>query len=124
MKNEFVTLEQAVALKELGFREECAAHYPFDKELHLKWRYYGNMSTHPLNTIQAPLKQQAFQFFREKYNLLANVNIRTWFISKITDNDLILTKVYDELTNTYEEAENACIDKLIELVKQQDNDKD
>lgn len=69
MEKEFVTYEQALALKELGFDEPCFTHY-------LKKILLNNLVT--VDTINskfdnsrcsAPLYQQAFRFFREKYNL-------------------------------------------------------
>ena len=68
----------------------------------------------------APTYQQAFRFFREKYNLFGQVNIRTYYIYEIS-NDGIAIKMasqYDKLLNTYEEAELECLKKLIELIKQ------
>jgi hypothetical protein len=83
--------------------------------------------------IMAPLKQQVFRWFRDR-RILGEVRpIDDWndwgfliserdfqspfYISYSTDMDF---KEYP----TYEEAENACIDKLIEIAKQQTNDKD
>ena len=145
MEKEFCTYEQALALKELGFDEPCLAFYdgknaesfyfnnirdasgdyiPFQKHDRLKW--FG-----------APTFSQAFRWFREKYNLHAEI---TWSpsyeyepgqwsdaIYEITIVNVSYTKEWEaespdmQRANgrqlSYEEAENACLDKLIEIVK-------
>ena len=65
MNKEFLPYEQALALKELGFDEPCFGSYdPFgSKQLSCSGIYtYGNC-------IAAPLYQQAFSWFREKYGI-------------------------------------------------------
>jgi hypothetical protein len=117
MKNEFVIYEQALALKELGFDEPCFSFYiDVDNFLYTnqKWLNY-NLND---KRISAPLYQQAFRWFREKHNLVFN------FISynivkpgeyhwSITWNDEAKAS---GIVKTYEEAEQACLDKLIEIV--------
>lgn len=123
MIKEFVTYEQALAVKELGYNEECFAYY-YNKELSFGVRTsYGEV-------VESPLKSQVFRWFRDR-RILGEVRpIDDWnhwgflisekdcqspfYISYSTDMDF---KEY----YTYEEAENACINKLIELAKQQDN---
>jgi hypothetical protein len=119
MEKEFVNYNQALALKELRFDEPCLAFYdgkntesfyfnnlrdasgdyiPFKKHDRLKW--FG-----------APLYQQVFRWFREKYDLnYVIVKAESWFYTINGCNT-------QEGFNIYEEAENACIDKLIEIVK-------
>ena len=125
MEKEFVSYEQAVALKELGFEYEKFYNY-----------------TSPMTNL-APLKQQVFRWFREKYNLHYRITYYDpikaiefqadyqGFLYKTSaasfDGSLYLPhqsywKLKDNPYSTYEEAENACIDKLIELAKQQDNE--
>jgi hypothetical protein len=122
MENEFVTYEQALALKELGFDWGTYEHY----DSHTK--EICDIMKH----VRAPLKQQVFRWFRDR-RILGEVRpIDDWnhwgflisekdcqspfYISYSTDMDF---KEY----YIYEEAENACIDKLIEIAKQQDNGK-
>jgi hypothetical protein len=127
MEKEFGTYEQALALKELGFDEEC-----FGEWLNLKIGKYLRLNeedsfwniTSLSANIKAPLKQQIFRWFREngfEYNIMkdhSDLN-RGYFydiwlgVKFIIETDYIFT--------TYEEAENACIDKLIEVAKQQSN---
>jgi hypothetical protein len=112
MEKEFVTYEQALALKELGFKEDClASYYHAGKRLGI-----GEYINHGNYTILAPLKQQVFRWFREKY---ADVLVKDYGLiphfTMISNMFLDSNKIW-----TYEEAENACIDKLISLCKQQD----
>jgi len=147
MDKEFVSYEIALALKELGFNEECFGCYQlselrdYKKGLEVSWI----MTLNTLNgyriyddetQMSAPLKQRVFRWFREKYNIQGYIYSSTvrgnkegtkqftgyvWNINGI-DIPFISTDARDELHDTYEEAENACIDKLIEICKQQDNE--
>jgi hypothetical protein len=130
MDKEFVTYEVALALKELGYDDtpwfgNQASLYDVDGE-HTMYTNYGVMySGLSDGYIPAPLKQQVFRWFREKYEVYATITTETGeglyhhFI--IQGNDAFFT--WSKIYYTYEEAENACIDKLIEIAKQQDNDK-
>lgn len=122
MEKEFVTYEQALALNELGFNEKCLATY--HKELHTIIPIYAEYTNQ--DVIKAPLKQQAFKFFREKYDLSSYIFF--WLrrvgwgydIPSHSDAASVVRQTNDNTFTTYEEAENACIDKLILIVKQQD----
>lgn len=127
MEKEFVSYKQAVALKELGFSDECLAHYDYYGRLPFPLVMYGDCECCDNSGEPAPLKQQVFKFFREKYEYIPHIYI--YEDLNLYDFDIYggLADKYDEyelgnqLYNTYEEAENTCIDKLIELAKQQDN---
>ena len=127
MNKEFIPYEQALAIKELGFKEECSAHYLDDDDLELKWKIYRNLSFNTNNCLQAPLYQQAFRFFREKYNLLGGVysNASGW-AWEIHDNIGGTHRFSSEYTGdclesgmftSFEKAELNCIKYLIEIVK-------
>jgi hypothetical protein len=112
MEKEFIPYEQALVLKELGFDEPCFFSYELDYEYFNRAYYnYINHNTHP-KLVSAPLYQQAFRWFREKYGLnqhiehIAASNEYQWHI-----------KHRWNTFNTYEEAELACLKKLIEIVK-------
>ena len=135
MTKEFVTYNQALALKELGFDEPCLAFWngkntdtfyfnnirdasgdyvPFQKHDRLKW--FG-----------APLYQQAFRWFRDVHELEGvpqKADSFSWFkfcIWKYTSNGKHrVNDAFDFEHKTYEEAESACLDKLIEIVKHED----
>jgi hypothetical protein len=143
IKNEFIPYEQALALKELGFDEPCFTFW-IDKN---NWGvlrqvgYYNNgfgwcnenqftfaQNKYLSSSIVRPTFSQAFRFFREKYNLQVYIDFyhKDSYFYKIksqvgkrisnTTEDVILqgTPVFPR---TYEEAELACLKKLIEIVK-------
>jgi hypothetical protein len=125
MQKEFVTYEQSLALKELGFYEHCMGFYYYAVP-ELRWVLQISSDYHKIvSIIDAPLKQQVFRWFREKYGLQAYL---TNFLEMCSNNDATYHVVvdgywYPQLDNKdYEKAENACIDKLIEIAKQQDNE--
>jgi hypothetical protein len=119
MKNEFVIYEQALALKELGFDEPCLAFYSPKEELYpvfqepSKGPYFNNGSF--IETLRAPLYQQAFRWFREKYRLYPIID--SFVGVKGVVKFFYKLPMYDETFNTYEEAESACLNKLIEICK-------
>ena len=106
MTKEFVPYELAVKLKELGFDEPCFMY----------WYKANNgyvLVDEKTQTFQqyvlAPLYQQAFRWFREKYKRHYPIAVSdgVWFYDKWS------LGVY----KTYEEAELACLNKLIEIVE-------
>ena len=121
MTEQFVTYEQALALKELGFDEPCMALF-FNGDKQLIQQIFNDTRPFDKEVLTlAPLKQQIFRFFREKYKLLHNITEYN------KDGSLIIQiyqdkfEIYNLMTafdiNEYEEAESACIDKLIEIAK-------
>jgi hypothetical protein len=121
MKNEFIPYEQALALKELGFDEECFSFYNAIGEVYKSEGYYRySYNVHKYEVI-APLYQQAFRWFREKYNLKCWVEEHTedTFIYEIRPHKLSDYKegeIY--VYKTYEETELACLKKLIKISTQ------
>jgi len=130
MNKEFITYEQALALKELGFKEKClASFYTYDIENFKedKFDYRGKFNVdyyseddYIINTdksyyIATPLYQQAFRWFREKYRLYPIID--SFVGVKGVVKFFYKLPMYDETFDTYEEAESACLDKLIEIVK-------
>jgi hypothetical protein len=111
MEKEFVPYELALELKELG--------------MDLGWYNYLNFydsSTKEfcfvMKDVPAPLYQQAFRWFREKYK------VRFFIESGMSSNWGEFFKVIfpdgeqrGMSYTTYEEAELACLQKLIEIVK-------
>jgi len=113
MTKEFLPYQQALELKELGFKEKCAAHYLDEDDLELKWEIYRNLSINTNYCIQAPLYQQAFKWFREKYGY-------TFSIGK-TNTAVVhagTTFLFDG-NATFEDAELATLKKFIESAKQE-----
>jgi hypothetical protein len=125
MEKEFVSYEVAVALKELLYGEhygdDYIAWYSSNKDFH-----YRNMKSpvYPNNqSYIAPLKSQVFRWFREKYKLSVYITDRLHCVHDREEWKCVIDDMFYPLLSfeTYEEAENACIEKLIELAKQQDN---
>jgi hypothetical protein len=117
MNKEFIPYEQALELKNLGFDKEYLAHTPL-MELHkTDYNVFGELKD---IRIGLPLYQQAFRWFREKHNLFSFVtNIESIdyigfkFTFSLEGLNFDILPVYD----TYEEAELACLKRLIEIVK-------
>jgi len=130
MEKEFVSYEQAVALKELGFNEICMGYFDVRLEHQIgNFNFTEIKGYHESVAALSPLKQQVFRWFREKklHNTFPSIiQTRNWAsLYRIlewhpgNDSTSISTSDYYD---TYEEAEDACIDKLIELTKQQNNE--
>ena len=116
MENEFIPYEQALALKELGFDEPCLTSYNENGKIFKVWE---NEIVMGITKCSAPLYQQAFRWFREKYKLSAtlvthNIDYYEWHMFK---NGLSIFNSSGALYNTYEKAELACLNKLIQTVE-------
>jgi len=120
MNKEFIPYEQSVALKELGFDEPCLKYWNgigkyFDQKDWFDWNQSKPLSEY---FVSVPLYQQAFRWFREVYGLHSNIistNMWTTFsfyIDDIPNKNPIATHLD---FNTPEEAELACLIKLIEI---------
>ncbi len=117
MENEFVPYDVALALKELGFDESCYNQYT-DGTLDLPCTKYDYPDC--VESIPAPLYQQAFRWFREKYKLHAEIIVQLGFKhwnAQILPSGRWLKPTAKKGFKTYEEAELACLRKLIEIVK-------
>jgi len=149
MEKEFVSYEIALALKELGFDEPCLLVFygesigkyevgqPKDKAYLHNGFFKITNSTLQINNnnynstegqITQPTIQSVFRWFREKYSLVTHIetDFGTEFYVKVEEikspRTLSLNqKRVNIIFKTYEEAESACIDKLIELVKEKIN---
>lgn len=106
MKNEFIPYEQALALKGLGFDEPCLAAY-LTAGRFLDISEYVN---HGDYRILAPLYQQAFRWFREKHGLRHFIEFDDGHYNPVVQSSLV------HYCDTYEEAELACLNKLIILI--------
>ena len=143
MESLFCPYEQALELKELGFKEGCFAFYESLRKIgdsycfnnYSIWGgipqnisesddYHLYITLNELygyydNILRAPTWQQAFDWFREKYNLhyiiYKNINIDGYDFCRVTTDGITNKNTY-----SYEEARLECLKKLIEIVK---NDK-
>jgi hypothetical protein len=121
MKKEFVPYHLALELKQLGFDESCLGYY-LASTLFISNDIVYNSTDIPV--IKAPLYRQAFRWFREKYNLRCQINYIGGLVDKTTWWDISVIGHYNmnpeewEMKyQPYEEAELACLKKLIEIVK-------
>lgn len=142
MEKEFVPYELAVKLKVLGFNEPCFGHFGSITEPE-ELQIFPNTESclEPEDMINsnldyglsctAPTFSQAFRWFREKYELIHHIwsgKLNHIFygydILNIEEQELVVNNSdigggdcdYD----TYEEAELACLQKLIEIVEQKE----
>ena len=115
---DFVPYEFALELKQLGFTEPCLASY-YHAGRRLDICEYIN---HGEYTVLAPLFQQAFRWFREKYKLKCCI---IPLVCEQGYSDLYESRIHQEKHSisrignykTYEEAELACLKKLIETIR-------
>ena len=143
MNKEFVPYDQALELKELGFDEPCLGYYrkdnptlKFGEGLELVTRNYRcNVMHYPLKNSRyvagssapdgyyylttSPTFSQVFRLFREKYKLEYHIKSDMMgYHIYIVDRNINRTKFTgNNIFQTYEEAEVACLNKLIELCK-------
>ena len=132
MNKEFVNYEQALALKELGFDEKCLFWYNPILLINLQGDCWKNSNKWlSIEQCTAPLKQQVFKFFREKYQLQYTITWnkfyektpQQWEVRKNWTDEPSIPYGYGGMCSTYEEAEDACIDKLISILKENNNGK-
>ena len=121
MTREFVPYEQALALKELGFDEPCWAWWHIE-DCDTRFCYSEQRSpiinSRETEIVGLPLYQQAFRWFREEHGL---VGLVTTFNSKNNFRYAVYAEyIGTEDYKTYEEAEQACLDKIIEIVRDED----
>jgi hypothetical protein len=135
MKNEFVSYEIALALKKLGFNEDCLYGYFAFNDLNQTLEddikpmltqedvdnYCRENKLYPFWACSAPLYQQAFAWFSEKYGY--DVSIKRCspkeyqFIIELNfqeDNDY---HFIDFPFSSYKEAELECIRKIIKIIE-------
>ena len=120
LEKDFVPYEQALALKELGFDEPHFKSYVgISNNGDIKDCTYvlcnGKLNN---DDVSAPTFSQAFRWFREKYGLLSYVD------KCLTDTfrynlDLNGSMIGLSGHKTHEEAELACLIKLIEIANEQ-----
>ena len=115
MNKEFVPHNESLELKELGFDEPCLMYWnDFGKTSINRFQLCNRIDEWCHNYIEAPLYQQAFRWFREKYNLCGVITPQSYEIWGYPDGGCIIEQYP---VHTYEEAELECLKKLIELVK-------
>lgn len=121
MNKEFCTYEQSLALKELGFDEPCFGRWIEPTELSISAPADDEycQKQHEFSwTALAAIYPQAFRFFRDKHQLQQEIvyDMSDDLINKVYVYTIFGTDRSKEY-KTYEEAEQACLDKLIEICK-------
>ena len=124
MNKEFVPYEPSLDLKELGFDEPCFGYY-----LNNEFQFFADVRSCNTNSEfgfypTTPTFSQAFRFFREKYGLYHEIKMfgdwdkpqYSYIVSGRTMTNPAHMWYYEH-KDSHEEAELACLKKLIELVK-------
>jgi len=129
MEKEFVPYELAVKLKALGFDWPCYAYIytgdtgnNYDHYLEVKPSDAKDWNGKSDLCVSRPTFQQAFRWFREKYTTKGWV---TPIVNVDGFSDIHEARIHQEESSvlvlgnydSYESAEFACIEKLIEIVE-------
>ena len=131
MENEFVPYDVALAMKELGFDEPCYEYFTVSKDgfvtttsgippMSYDFIKKFKVKEEGFKVIVKPLYQQTFRWFREKHKLHAEIIVQLGFKhwnAQILPSGRWLKPTAKKGFKTYEEAELACLRKLIEIVK-------
>jgi len=131
MNEEFLPYERALKLKEFGFDEPCFARFSKDGDLLIahteKYIIDNGVDRSEFFTL-APLFQQVFRWFREKHGLQHDITLTVDDNNQLVGFYIVIHK-HDSLwneeqsidlevhTTDRDEAELACLDKLIEIVE-------
>lgn len=133
MKEQFVTYEIALALKELGFDEKCIGHFYKDKTFAItaitssnRYDFFKNSNIkHTIFEMKivcvAPLWQQAIDWFRENYNMDIYVNNKFNHLPKKWLGIISIVDEYykeyntEKYFNNFYDAREQAILKAIEL---------
>lgn len=123
MEKEFISYDQALALKELGFDEPCFGLWninngKYEVDIIGVCKYSEKFK---YREVLAPTFSQAFRWFRDEYKLWFRPDyydeIRDYFTGSIHKLGKFSALYNLEHYATAEECESACIDKLIEMAK-------
>jgi hypothetical protein len=123
MQKEFVPYELVLKLKELGFDEECFCNWEEswspEPEDEIRMVLTTDQTWLRPGWIRAPTFSQAFRWFREEHDL--HYQLVPFFSDKeshAVDYYLAIAQHRPPIqVNTFEEAELACLDKLIEILE-------
>jgi hypothetical protein len=126
MNKQFVPYTLALKLKELGFDEECLGRWLVVTEWEkptgeIKLQLNIKAEKWDKNQCSAPLWQQAFEWMREKHELVVDWNHSQYdnagsYIG-VSIKNIHLEETIVGVYKSYEEAQEECLTKLIEIVK-------
>lgn len=133
--SDFLEYDDALVIRELGFNETC-----FKMSKHRKNCENKIDGSCPLHNIQCvypdceidesiksiplPTYSQAFRWFRKKYKLSGEPQSYQFYFRYNIIYDTLgnnTCKAFENDYKSFEEAEQACLKKLIEIVKQESN---
>jgi hypothetical protein len=118
---DFTQYPEAFELKELGFNEPCFGYYHEDMSISYTGIFGQNTNSFwlpsPNKIFTAPTYSQAFRWFRKEYALESYIRANLCVDVPKTYQFNIDDNIDDIWYETYEEAELACLKKLIEIVK-------
>jgi hypothetical protein len=109
VQRDFIPYEQALELKELGFDEPCFGKiYADGGSEQLSYPYKNSDQIGKVTSCSAPLYQQVFRWFKEKYDLKEDYGIFPHH-----------TIMFNYILNggNKENAELECVKELIEIAK-------
>jgi hypothetical protein len=124
MEKEFIPYELALELKQLGFDEDCFyVKLISNPEFFYTPTDYDDYPKQKEKEVLIPTYSQAFRWFREKHNLEGEVHCIRFNSERLKGYQYAITsenyRKFEQLGDyhTYEEAELACLKKLIKIVK-------
>jgi hypothetical protein len=131
MEKEFIPYEQALDLQELGFDEPCLGRWLIITEWEaptgeIRLQLGIEAECYDKNQCTAPLFQQAFGWLLKEHNLYAiiipTITMHWTFKTMTVIEGMVEAPPYKHVDAhdyaTQEEAELACLKKLIEIVKE------
>ena len=145
MKNLFAPYQPSLDMRDLGFDEPCITSYDTEGKLRNPFDYNNSEYNDNLNRqsyfedakhfvqnstinkesgfIAAPMYEQAFRWFREKYNCVCEiirkeVGNHSEFIGWVYIDDRKIDVVSYWDSKSYEEAQLECLKKLIQIIKE------
>ena len=142
MNKEFIPFKEAKRLKKLGFNEPCFGYYENQSKLliinytnpvHIPEEHKSRPAMFRVDNrnsvlsqwmITAPLYQQAFEWFRDKYRLEQMITF-----NHVTQEYAVMimyrssTKAYGWISpiRNYEDARLECLKEMIKIVKNENN---
>ena len=119
---EFINYEQALELKKLKFNEPCICYYDIKDLYKLKpipmSEEVNSFKSNTISTmVAAPLYQQTFRWFREKYDCHHTIKFNEKNEKYVGVAYFSVVNFSIDKFNTYEEAELECLKKLIKMLK-------
>jgi hypothetical protein len=118
MKEQFVSYEIAIKLKEKGFMEECFGFYYYDASFKKYRLVYKESSNDYLNSINAPLWQQVIDWLREKHNIDISIELggKLKMYAVFVSGNWIYENSKDRMLYSYNEARQAAIEHALTLI--------